>query len=134
MLKRYLVFFISWLSVSGCGYLSDTYLVCDGDEEIREGSSKIERFVRAASVTLKKNYLGRPESISVESKTWSTYKGIFLYTSQSGYYVFREGDPNGDETSITFKPENGKMILIRRQGGQMVFAANYVCRKADVIN
>lgn len=116
--------------LSGCGMLSDIELVCDGEEEVREDGKSKEKYVRGATATLKKNLLGKPESLTVESKTWSTYKGNFQYESQPGYYVFQEGDPNGTESSISLKPTNGKMLLIRRQGGELVFAADYICTKA----
>lgn len=131
MKAMYLLFIVGGLS--GCGLVSDIELVCDGEEEIREGSSRKEKAVRGATATLKNDLLGRPKSLSVDSKTWTTYKGVFQYESEPGYYIFREGDPNGTETSISLKPTNGKMLLIRRQGGELVFAADYICKKVDRI-
>lgn len=133
MIKRYLAISVACLSVSGCGYFSDTYLVCEGEEQIREGIVSKEKFVRGVTATLKKDFLGRPESMTVESKSWSSYKGNYLYTSQPGYYVLREGDANSEQTEILLKPENGKMSVLRRQGGRLVFAADYICHKVDGI-
>lgn len=124
-----LIFLLAF-GLSGCGILSDIELVCDGEEEVREDGKSREKYVRGATASLKKNLLGKPESLTVESKTWATYKGKFQYESQPGYYVFQEGDPNGTESSISLKPTNGKMLLIRRQGGELVFAADYICTKA----
>lgn len=124
---------VASLAVSGCDYFSDTYLVCEGEEEIREGIVSKEKFVRGVTATLKKDFFGRPQSLTVESKSWASYKGNYLYTSEPGYYVLREGNSNSEETEITLKPENGKMLLLRRQGGRLVFAADYICHKVDGI-
>jgi hypothetical protein len=129
MFKRYLIIIVTCLSVSGCSYFSDAYLVCEGEEEIREGIVSKEKFVRGVTATLKKDLLGRPESLTVESKSWASYDGKYLYTSQPGYYVFRDGDANSEQIEILLKPENGKTLLLRKQAGNLVFSAGYICRR-----
>lgn len=121
------------ITLSGCGFNADTDLVCDGDEAIYEHGRAKEKSVRGAVATMKKDMLGRPDSIVLQSKSLAEYKGKFQYESQPGYYVFQEGNPDSTESSISLKPTNGKMLLIRRQGGELVFSADYICHRVDGI-
>lgn len=127
------IYFLFAVVLSGCGFNADTELVCDGDEAIYEHGRAKEKAVRGAVATMKKDMSGRPDSIVLQSKTWAEYKGKFQYESQPGYYVFQEGNPDSTESNISLKPTNGKMLLIRRQGGELVFAADYICKKVDGI-
>lgn len=127
------IYFLVAIVLSGCGFNAETELVCDGDEAIYENGRAKEKSVRGAVATMKKDMLGRPDSIAIQSKSWAEYKGKFQYESQPGYYVFQEGNPGSTESNISLKPTNGKLLLIRRQSGELVFSADYICRRVDGI-